>query len=58
LKNRNLNELLLHRLKAEAGSIYIALWKGSKDPKIELLVKEPDPDKWDFVEVRVVDKKG
>ena len=52
---KNLNERDLHQMKTELGSIYIALWKGSKDPTIEILFSKPNPEKWGFVECKVVD---
>lgn len=53
---KNLNDRDLQRIKTEPGSVYIALWKGSQDPKIEILFSKPSPEKWDFVECRVANK--
>jgi len=56
---KNFNDRDLHRMKQEpSGVVYIAIWKASKDPKLEILFSKPDPEKWDFVECKVVNNSS
>ena len=37
------------------GKFWVAVWKDSIDPKVELLLSEPDPKFWFFIGVEPVD---
>jgi len=52
---KNNNERHLRRMRhPDTKTVYIAIWKGSKDPKIEILFKKPDREKWKFVKCKVL----
>jgi len=56
---RNFNDKLFEKIKSlsissgQPTKIWIVMWKMSKDPKIEIMCKKPDPEYWDFIECEV-----
>ena len=50
---RNQNEFDLNKARFKPGFFYIALWKKSRDPKVEILFSRPNPDQWEFIECKV-----